>query len=233
MRKALLVIFALTALVSGISAQQYTGLEGLLHCPSADMHLKGTGRIALSFLNRNALPEHYQYNVTAYSLAYSPFDWAEISFTGLVRNAGGTIYQDRMASVKFRPLKEDKWWPSVVIGTNDPLSTIKTTADSEENNMMCNFYLALSKHIGTKAGTIGFHAAYRKFRKTVNTKWNGIVGGVTFSPCFYPDARLVAEYDGAGFNVGGDIRFFKFLSLQAICYGMRYFNCGICFEINL
>lgn len=233
MRKFLIVIFVLAAAAVQMPAQQYTGLEGLLHCPSADMHGKGTGRVSLSYLNRNAMPEHYLNDIFAYSLAYSPFDWAEISFTGLVRKVESIVYQDRMASVKFRPLKENKWWPSVVIGCNDPLSTIRTTAEEEGNNMMCNFYVAISKHFETKAGTIGLHTAYRRFKKTVNTKWNGIVGGLTFSPCFYQDARITAEYDGAGFNVGGEIKVLKHFSIQAICYGMRYFNCGICFEINL
>lgn len=233
MKKLLLVTALLSLATVRITAQQYTGLEGLLHCPSADMHGKGTGRISLAHLDRNTMPEHYSSDITAYSLAYSPFDWAEISFTGLVRNVGGIVYQDRMTSVKFRPLKEGGWWPSVVLGSNDPLSTVKTSADTDGNNSMCNFYLALSKHFGTKAGTIGVHAAYRRFRKTANTRWNGFVGGLTFSPCFYPDARISAEYDGAGFNLGADIKLFKHISLQAICYGMRYFNCGICFEINL
>lgn len=233
MKKLLLVTALLSLATVRITAQQYTGLEGLLHCPSADMHGKGTGRISLAHLDRNTMPEHYSSDITAYSLAYSPFDWAEISFTGLVRNVGGIVYQDRMTSVKFRPLKEGGWWPSVVVGSNDPLSTIKSSADDEENNHMCNVYIALSKHYDINIGTLGLHAAYRRFRKTVNDKWNGAVGGLTFSPCFFPEARIVGEYDGNGFNAGADVKLFKHISLQAICYEMKYFNCGICFEANL
>lgn len=233
MKKKLIIIFALISGAVQVSAQQYTGLEGLLHCPSADMHNKGTGRISLALLNKNSMPDHFSHNITAYSLAYSPFDWAEISFTGLVRKVEGTIYQDRMASIKLRAIKENKWWPSVVVGSNDPLSTIKSSADDEENNHMCNVYIALSKHYDINIGTLGLHAAYRRFRKTVNDKWNGAVGGLTFSPCFFPEARIVGEYDGNGFNVGADVKLFKHISLQAICYEMKYFNCGICFEANL
>ena len=233
MKKLLLAISILTVAAVQAQAQQYTGLEGLLHCPSADMYAKGSGRISLASLNENSVPKHYATDITAYSLAYNPFDWAEISFTGFVRKIGGIVYQDRMASVKFRPLKEGGWWPSIVLGSIDPLSTVSTTADTDGNNSMCNFYIAISKHFAVSAGSIGVHTSYRKFRKNANAIWNGVVGGLTFSPVFYPDARITAEYDGAGINIGADVKFFKHISLQAICYGMRYFNCGLCFEFNL
>lgn len=233
MKRFLITLSALVAALFPLQAQQYTGLEGLLHCPSADMHAKGTGRISLAALDRNSMPENYRTDITAYSLAYSPFDWAELSFTGLVRNIGGTIYQDRMASVKLRVIEENKWWPSLSVGSNDPLSTIRTDAESEENNMMCNVYVSLSKHIPTKVGTIGLHTGYRRFKKTVNCGWNGIVGGLTYSPSILPAARMTGEYDGAGFNLGGEIEILKHFNLQAIWYGMRWFNCGICFEANL
>lgn len=234
-RRLLLIIFAIFASIPISYAQQYTALEGLLHCPSADMHERGTGRVALSWLNKEFLPASYDTDCLAYSFAYSPFKWAELSFTGLVRKPGGIVYQDRMASVKFRLLAENDgswWWPSVAVGCNDPLSTLKTSEEDESNNRMCNFFLAISKHYEV-AGKLGLHVSYRRFRKLSNNKWNGAVGGISWQPYFLPVLRLICEYDGAGINLGADAKLFKHLYLQAMSNRFKSFDCGLCFEFTL
>lgn len=234
-RGLLLMILAVCASVCVTYAQQYTALEGLLHCPSADMHKRGTGRIGISWLNKEFLPASYNTDCLAYSLAYSPFKWAEVSFTGLVRKPGGIVYQDRMASVKFRPLAENDskwWWPSIAIGCNDPLSSLKTSDEDESNNRMCNFYIAVSKHYKV-AGSLGIHVAYRRFRKLSNNKWNGAVGGLSWQPWFFSSLRLIGEYDGAGMNLGADARLFKHFYIQAMSNRFKSFDCGLCFEFGL
>lgn len=35
----------------------------------------------------------------------------------------GFYHKDRYFSVKIRPVKEDKWWPGIAVGSNDPVTT--------------------------------------------------------------------------------------------------------------
>jgi len=66
----------------------------------------------------------------------------------------------------------------------------------------------------------------------VNEKWEGLVGGLTYSPSFVPALRLVGEYDGAEINLGVDCLFFKMIRLNAFVQDFRYFGAGISLEIS-
>ena len=50
---AFLGIFLLMG-VFPVSAQQYTGMSGLIHVPSADMDDAGAARVGIHFLNKNS-----------------------------------------------------------------------------------------------------------------------------------------------------------------------------------
>ena len=53
----------------------------------------------------------------------------------------GDPLQDRSIFLKVRPLKEGKWWPSIVFGAQDPLGSAVYT------KLYSNVYFAASKHI--------------------------------------------------------------------------------------
>ena len=257
MKRYLLLILWLLAVK--VCAQQYTGMSGLIHVPSADMDAAGEARIGAHFLNREFTPEagfNYKgkYNTISHYLSITPFSWMEIGYTctlqkGL-KNQGlngctdvGYYFKDRYFSVKIQPLKEGKWWPAIAIGTNDPYGTNSTdgVAKGEQkvasgdgkSQYFSNFYIAASKHVGLKGNSLGIHVAYRKWKRNYNSQWNGPVGGITFQPSFQTNLRLIAEYTGDDVNIGFDWKLWKHLLIQSSLQDGKYFSGGLCFCINL
>jgi hypothetical protein len=246
-------------------AQQYTGLSGLLHTPSAEMYAEGTAQIGASFLNKTFTPDAFnfqgKYNTANYSLSITPFRWVELAYTcTLQRNYrrdkheniiddGSTryYYQDRYFSVKLQPLREGRYWPSLVIGANDPVGTTgsksaafstgkeddaPTTGDGK-SQYFCNYFVAASKHLDTHIGEWGLHVAYRHFKRDYNSKWNGPTAGVTYRPWFARDLRAVVEYTGNEVNVGADCLLWKHLFVQGILQDGKHVSAVAAFRLNL
>lgn len=233
-------------------AQQYTGMSGLIHVPSADMCPEGEARVGGHFLNKEFVPDEAfdclgkgKYHTTNHYLSITPFRWIEIGYTctlmkGLKdsENADdiGFYHKDRFFSIKLRPVEERKWWPSIAIGSNDPVTTESKGKDVEEKNrnqIFSNFYVAATKHFDLQGHSIGLHLAYRKWKRSYNGKWNGTVGGITYQPSFQKNLRLIAEYTGNDMNVGFDWKLWKHLLIQSSLQNGKYFSGGICFCINL
>lgn len=245
-------LVCLTFLILPLSAiaQQYTGMSGLIHVPSADMNQSGDARIGIHFLNKEFTPEEAfycrgKYHTTDHYLNITPFPWIELGYTCTImkgsKGAGsdpddiGYYHKDRYFSIKIRPVKEQKWWPSVAVGSNDPL-TMHGNGNVEEkskNQIFGNFYIAATKHVNLQGNSLGIHIAYRRWKRKYNAKWNGIVGGVTFQPSFGKNLRLIAEYTGDDINVGADCLLWKHLLLQASLQNGKYFTGGVCFQLNL
>ncbi len=80
---------------------------------------------------------------------------------------------------------------------------------------------------------IGTHLSYRKWKRDYNSKWNGIVGGVTLQPAFFRKLRLIGEYDGYGVNVGADCELFRYLLVQASLQQLKYPSAGLSLRIGL
>ncbi len=237
---------------SSVCAQQYTGMSGLIHVPSADMDEVGVARIGAHFLNREFTPDmrfnfNGKYHTISHYLSITPFRWIEIGYTctlqkGL-KNEGkdgctdvGFYYKDRYFSLKIQPIKESRWWPSIAIGTNDPITYGNNKEDLSEkgkNQIFCNYYLAATKHLDLKGHSLGFHLAYRHWKRSYNSKWNGPVGGITYQPSFQKNLRLITEYTGDDVNVGFDWKLWKHLLIQSSLQNGKYFSGGVCFCINL
>lgn len=57
MRRLVICLLVELLLVGTIQAQEYTGITGMIHVPTAEMASEGDARIGVSFLNREFLPE--------------------------------------------------------------------------------------------------------------------------------------------------------------------------------
>lgn len=226
-------------------AQQYMGTSGLLHVPSAEMHHEGDAFIGAHYLNKNMMPDTgfiYQgkkYNTFDYYLALTPFSWLEFSFvcTERARHMEDNVVtqwsKDRAASVKIRPLKEGKYHPAIAIGCNDFGTSVFKKERTDVQLYFMNFYVAGTKHFEFGGNELGVTVAYRHFLRGYNAKWNGVVGGLTFRPSFFPQARVIAEYTGNEFLVGADALLFRHLRLQASVKDFKYWNFGLCLQVNL
>lgn len=230
------------------AAQQYTGMSGLIHVPSAEMDAAGEARIGAHFLNREFTPDNFPYHTMSHYLSITPFSWMEIGYTCTLMKGDkvkdgvvtGTAYnqKDRYFSVKVQPLKEGRWWPAVAVGTNDPYGTEGPSEGNAEgggvkSQYFSNWYVAATKHVDLKGHRIGAHLAYRKWKRDFNGKWNGVVGGITYRPAFQPSLRVMVEYTGEDVNVGMDWKLWRHLLLQSSLQDGKYFSGGLCFCLNL
>lgn len=250
MKKLCLIVF-FTHLAIYVFSQQYTGMSGLIHVPSGDMDEMGDIRIGMHFLNSQFLPDEAfdyegKYHSCDFYASITPFSWVEIGYTFTLRkgNKGdwgpddiGYHRKDQYFSMKLRPLKEKngKWWPSLVLGTNDPKTNGNSQSKKEtnRNQHFGNYYVALTKHFNRKHHIFGLHLAYRRFIRTYNRKWDGLVGGVTYQPSFAPNFRGVVEYTGEDVNIGTDCLLWKHLRIQLSLQRGKYFTGGICYQTNL
>lgn len=228
-------------------AQQYTGISGLLHVPSADMHHEGDACIGIHYLDKNMLPDvgflynNEKYNTYDYYLSITPYSWIELSYVCTKRMDmvdGEPVYKrkDRNLSMKIRPLQEGKYWPAVAIGCNDVASSVASIITSNNDNVQLyfqNYYLATTKHFDLGGNELGVTLAYRYYTRDYNAKWNGIVGGVTFRPSFFPQARAIAEWTGNEFQIGIDALLFRHIFIQASLKDFKYPCVGLCFQTNL
>lgn len=208
-----------------LGAQMYTGVEGLLHVPSASMSEPGSLRVGLFVLDNEFTPTGYvEQTVPTYFISLTPYEWVEASFMGTAWKRDEIYLPDRTISVKVRPLKEGRWWPSIAFGTNDPIGT----------GFYRNYYVAAGKHFHVLGGLWGVDVAYRRYRLQTSRKWDGVVGGITYRPDFYPGLRLVAEWNGACVDMGLDVRLWQILRLQLTVQDFRYLSGGVCLEfLNL
>lgn len=229
-------------------AQQYTGISGLVHVPSGEMNHEGDAFIGAHFLNKAMTPDtgfiYYgdgeKYHTFDYFVSLTPFSWLELSYVCTERiyrkDAQGHVInwsKDRYASVKIRPLKEGKYHPAITIGGNDVLTAGYLPGHSEVQLYFCNFYAAATKHFTFGGNELGLTLCYRYYLRGYNAKWNGIVGGITFRPAFFPQARLIAEYTGNEFVTGLDMLLWQHLRLQVSLKDFKHFYGGICLQFNL
>lgn len=246
--KRTLIYIILSFIEFSLFAQQYTGMSGLIHVPSAEMDKEGDARVGVHFMNREFSPNNFPYHTSTHYLSITPFSWVEIGYTCTIMKGmkvvgdditdGGYSHKDRYFSLKIRPIKEGGWWPALVIGTNDPYGTKNKDVSSESGGdgssmYFSNYYIATTKHFAFRNHVIGLHVAYRKWKRDYNNKWNGIVGGITYRPSFAPYMRVIAEYTGNEANVGADCLLFKHILLQASLQDGKYFSGGVCFQMNL
>lgn len=259
MRRINLVFLFLVLGYSIGFAQQYTGMSGLIHVPSAEMDEEGSIRIGTHFLNKHFLPDKAfdldvsfpalnkgKYNSMDFYASITPFSWIEIGYTITLRKSNHSntpsdhdisyCRKDQYFSLKVMPLKEGKWWPSIALGTNDPITTGKASNQSVETNLnqhFGNYYIAATKHFYIRQQEIGVTAAYRKFKRSYNSKWNGLVGGITYRPSFAKNLRAIVEWTGCDVNFGIDCVLWKHLMIQASLQDGRYPSAGICYTTKL
>lgn len=230
---------------SGIRAQEYTGITGMMHVPTAEMAPVGTARVGAFFLNGEFTPDKLaykgeKYNTYNHFLAVAPFSWVELSYVCTLlkhpTNNNNVRKQwcygkDRHFCIKLRPLKEGKYWPALAVGAQDPTRTVEDKGGNYA--YFNNFYVAASKHLNWKGHELGVHLTYRYYRSDFNAKWRGVAGGITYRPAFAPNSRAMLEYTGNDVNVAVDCYLWRLLFVQAGLQNGKYFSGGLMLRIQL
>ncbi len=227
--RAIMVAVAFSSGCVVCRAQQLLGTSGLMNVPSADMYAAGTFKGGASLVQKNLLSDRFNYNTGIYYIDFTPFSFMEITFRETLlktRKGGKTGFyqQDRSTTLRLRPLKEREgcWRPSVVVGVNDIYS------DHGSSNYAA-VYGVVTKNVplggfGCLGVTLGYAKAFDK-----GDAYDGVLGGIRFSPEAIRDASVIAEYDTRGFNIGASVLLFKHLNLMCftreftgICAGVSY-----------
>lgn len=242
---SIIALMLLWLMPNTTKAQQYTGTSGLIHVPSAEMYHEGDAVIGAHFLNKNMMPDvgflynGEKYNTFDYYVGLTPFSWLELSYVCTERirskDSQGNIQwsKDRYASVKIQPLKEGKYYPAVAIGCNDIWTAAFYKDLPNVQLYYTNVYIAATKHFNFSDNVLGVTLTYRHFYRGYNSKWNGLVGGITFRPAFFPQGRLIAEYTGNEFLLGMDMLLWQHIRLQASVMDFKHVYAGLCLQFNL
>lgn len=246
MRRLIVCLLVGLLLVCTIQAQEYSGITGMIHVPTAEMAPEGDARIGVSFLNREFLPEKLnnfrgiRYHSYNHYLAITPSSWIELACVCTLQKGYkggdptqrvGFYHKDRHFAVKVRPLKEGKYWPAIALGVQDPGRSDSSL--DKEGALFKNYYIVATKHWRPGGHELGFHLTYRHYSSEDNHKWNGVVGGVTYRPAFASNCRAMMEYTGNDVNLGIDCQLWKHLFIQAALQNGRYFSGGLRCQMNL
>ena len=228
--KFLVFYFSIFICTIKVHAQYSMGTTGQLNIPTAEMQETGTFMIGGNYLPKGMTP--FKFNTGNYFVNITLFSFLELDYRCTLlktkRKDGqkGYFQQDRSMSARIQPLKEGKYIPAIVIGTNDPFADKGT-------NYFASIYGVVTKNFSLFSGDkLGISAGYY-FPLNKQTCQDGPFGGISYSPAFYPKLTFMAEYDSKGFNIGAAAKLWKHFSLHVFT---REFNCisgGIRYECTL
>jgi hypothetical protein len=230
-----LFVFTLLTVVALIPsrAQTVIGTNGMMNVPTADMRPAGTFDGGVSFIQKELLYKK-DYNTYLYYISFTPFTWMEVALRETLLKTQksttdpkiGFYQQERSFTVRLRPLKEGKYWPAVVVGSNDFYS------DHGASQYAC-VYGVVSKHFSFKSiGTFEATAGYARHIK-IGTTYDGVMGGLTFSPSFFPDMRIMGEYDTEGYNLGLGAFLFRHLNVTCFTREFKGINATVSYQYTI
>ena len=230
-----------------ISAQEFSGITGLLNTPTAETDSAGTFRGGMLFLNKHMTPanmlfEGEKYNTGIYFIGLTAWPWIELSAAFSlkkmhknydVEKSVGYYNQDRRMNLKLRPLKEGRWWPAVALGIEDLEHTFEKWVHHGGETHFHNYYGVASKHLELKGNELAAHLGYRYYVSDRNANRRGVFGGLAFRPRFYRNLRVMAEWDGDCVNVGADVLLWRHLFIQAGLTNGKFFMGGVAYHYTI
>lgn len=226
------------------TAQTVIGTPGLMNIPTAEVREGFTFDGGFSFIEREleVAPTYYNYtnaqnefyNTGLYYINFAPFSFFDITFRETLlksQNASGDMgfyQQDRSLSLRVQPIREKigKWWPSVLVGANDFYS-------SHGDSYYAAIYGVVTKTIplkgcGTFSATVGYAKPIH-----AGIVYDGVFGGVSYSPVFAPMVRVMGEYDTRGVNIGIGAHLFRHLNLTCFTREFKGISATISYQYTI
>lgn len=240
MKKQLLFLALLIiGIHQSVQAQYMLGTTGMMNIPTADRQTPGTVMLGGNFLPKQVMPSRFNYNTGNYFVSLSFFSFLELTYreTLIKENYMSSKpkynQQDRSYSIRLCVLKEGKYVPGLALGANDPI------ADKGANTFQ-SYYGVITKGLCWGAenhisASLGYYLEGKKNNDTrwFGNKYKGIFGGVSFTPAFCKELKVMAEYDSDGVNVGAAFRLWKHLSMHAFTHDFNCISGGIRYECTL
>lgn len=220
-----------------VEAQYFSGVSGLLTIPSAEMQQDGTFMMGGNYLPCVMLPDGFDRNTGNYFLDLTFLPFVEIGYRCTLSKPGGkkaNWQQDRAVSLRLRALKEKKYIPSVVLGSNDAFTTnaLQLFSNKKANRMFGSVYGVLTKNILIGPHALGITVGYY-FPVYSNSPNKGLFGGLRYTPEFFPQMNVLADYDGRKVSGGVSLFLFQHFRMHVMVYGFRDLSTGIRYEFIL
>lgn len=228
---ALTLTFPLT-----LPAQTVIGTPGLMNIPTAEIRESCTFDGGASLIERELLTDANNYNTGLYYVNFAPFSFFDLTLRETLikcqKSASdptvGFYQQDRSLSLRVQPIreKEGKWWPSILVGSNDFYS-------SHGISDYAAVYGVVTKTIPVKGwGKFSATVGYAKPIRT-GTLYDGPFGGASYSPVFAPMVRVMGEYDTRGVNIGIGAHLFRHLNLTCFTREFKGISATISYQYTI
>lgn len=233
---SLIIIASIIFAIQDSMAQSVMGVPGYVRIPTADFNDDGTLYFGVSFLPSDYLTyTKNKYDAMAFygSLTFLPFlevDFRATRILNLPDNHNHTV--DRMPSIRFRLIKEKKWYPSVVIGVHDFLSSINTGAARRfsASYLVCTKSFNLKKISLNLESTIGYGTDWLN---STDHEFVGFFGGISVNWERIKWINIMIEYDSKRVNIGSSFVFFNHLKLLVGLQGGDALTGTISYRISL
>lgn len=238
--KVRFLLVLLTTIMCGYSggamAQYLNGTTGLLTIPTADMQPDGTFMVGANYMPSEVTPSAWSNDTANYFLNITFLPFLEVGYQcTLLRLTDNTLSQDRAISIRLRAVREAKWYPSIVFGSGDIM-----TSDRDEdggsskgiNNYYSGIYGVATKHFNISQERIGVTLGYN-YDIQDRSYNDGFFCGVSYQPSFYPECQFMADMKGDNVSLGAAIKLFNHLSINAFCYDFSAFVGGLRYEVKL
>ena len=240
MLKVFLLVVIIACIPHCMFAQPTSGCTGLLNIPTADMQLDGTFIMGGNYLPEDITPATFSYNTGNYFLNFTFLPFWEVTYRMTLfkmEQTGRYTNQDRSIGLRMRVLKEQKFLPAVVLGGNDLYTTstgnhLYPTSSTNGNQYFGTIYLVGTKSLIWNENQLALTLGYG-FRKALKGQISGIFGGIAYSPEFYRNLKIMAEYDGRAMNAGASVLVFNHLYLQAFAYDLKHLMGGLSYRMYL
>lgn len=214
-----------------LKAQQLIGSTGLLNIPTADMKREATFQGGVSVFSKDVMHSTYNYGTGIYYVSFAPFSFIEgtLRETFLKKRNEKTgklkiFNQDRSSTIRVRPIaeKENRWWPSIVLGTND----IYALGDSPYSAI----YAVATKHFNLgNLGRVGLTLGYSDLIRGGNV-YNGTFGGIDYQPFAQKSFHIMADYDTRGFNIGVTGQLWNAMNIFAYTTELKGWAVGVSYQ---
>lgn len=234
--KSKFILLVLVFVSTQTDAQTVIGTPGLMNIPSAEVRQGGTFDGGVSMIQNELMSESMNYNTGLYYINFAPFSFFDITLRETLIKCQkspsdpriGFYQQDRSLSLRVQPVreKEGKWWPSVLIGSNDFYS-------AHGDSYYAAVYGVVTKIVPVKAlGTFSATAGYAKpiHRGII---YDGVFGGLRFTPTFAPHVCVMAEYDTRGYNVGLGARLLRHLNLTCFTREFKGVSATVSYQYTI
>ncbi len=216
----MLLLFA-----GNVQGQYMLGTTGQLAIPTADMQENGRFMVGGNYLPEAMTPARFDYNTGNYFVNVTFLPFLELTYRcTLIKGYDDwkeerNWQQDRSLSGRLRVLKEGRYLPALVLGTNDPVGT----------TLFSSAYGVVTKTFTAGGHTLAATAGWYVPLKDTNNVHDGPFAGLRYAPAFCKPLSVMAEYDSQGVNVGaaaclgGHVSLYVFTrEFNSIAGGIRY-----------